>query len=162
MLRSDSQVRKPLIIFLISFTVIFFDYLTKKIIVESVSPFESINVLPFLRIVHVENKGAAFGLFANLGNKIFIGISIIAITLIIIYTLKFVRGKEIYSLPLILGGAIGNLIDRVRLGNVIDFIDVYVGKWHWPAFNVADSALTIGIILFIWSNLRSGELKKSG
>ena len=124
-------------------------------------PFESINILPFLRIVYVENKGAAFGLFASLGNKFFIVISLITIAVIIIYALKFAKGLEIYSFSLILGGASGNLIDRLMIGKVIDFIDVFIGKWHWPAFNVADSALTVGIGLFILINIIPNKAKGS-
>ena len=66
-----------------------------------------------------------------------------------------------YALSLILGGAVGNLIDRLTKGKVIDFIDVFVGNWHWPAFNVADSALTVGMILFLWANLRHIKREKT-
>jgi signal peptidase II len=69
------------------------------------------------------------------------------------YLLKLPVGLELYSLSLVLGGAAGNLLDRIIFGKVIDFIDIYVNDWHWPAFNVADSALTVGITLFIISNL---------
>jgi signal peptidase II len=110
-------------------------------------------VLPFLNIVHVENRGAAFSLFSDLGNNVFIAISFIAICFIIIYLSRIRKGLELYALSLILGGAVGNLLDRIRIGKVIDFIDVFVGKWHWPAFNIADSALTVGIVLFLWANL---------
>jgi signal peptidase II len=133
------------------------DFITKKIILANVMMHESINVLPFLRIVHVENEGAAFGSFTNLGNNVFIIISIIAIIFILIYISKVHQKLEFISLSLVLGGAIGNLLDRLQTGKVIDFIDFYVGKWHWPAFNVADSALTVGIILFIISNLKHGR-----
>ena len=147
-------MNKGLLAAIISSTVVLLDYLTKSIIVAKVSRFESIKVLPFLQIVHVENEGAAFGLFSTLGNSIFIIISIIAIFVIIIYLLKLGKGLEFFSLSLILGGAAGNLIGRIKVGKVIDYIDVYAGKWHWPAFNIADSALTIGIILFLCSNLK--------
>jgi signal peptidase II len=116
-------------------------------------PYDHINVFPFLRIVHIENKGAAFGLFSQFGNNIFILISICAIICIVIYIIKLPIGMELYSMSLIMGGAAGNLIDRVRSGKVIDFIDLYFKGWHWPAFNVADSALTVGIILFIVTTL---------
>ncbi|MDH4027548.1 MAG: signal peptidase II [Nitrospirota bacterium] len=148
-------MNKKTIIALISSLVILSDFITKKIIVSKVMFYEHIDVLPFLRIVHIENKGAAFGMFSNLGNHIFIIISLIAIFFIIMYLLKIPKGLELYSLSLILGGAIGNLLDRLKTGKVIDFIDVYVNHWHWPAFNVADSALTVGIIMFIWSNFIS-------
>ena len=144
-------------IVLISSLVVLLDYFTKKQIVANVMHYDRIKVLPFLNIVRVENKGAAFGLFLGLGNNIFIAISIIAIAVIIIYLSRISKGLEVYALSLILGGAAGNLIDRVLIGKVIDFIDVFVGKWHWPAFNVADSALTVGIIFFIISTLLHGR-----
>lgn len=134
--------------------VIFVDYITKKAIETYIQPHEVINVLPFLRIVNVKNTGAAFGILPNLSNNIFIFLSIVAVILIIIYILRTFKRLEVFSLSLVLGGAIGNLIDRVTIGKVIDFIDFFVNKWHWPAFNVADSALSIGIILFLWSNIR--------
>jgi signal peptidase II len=150
-------MRKGMYISFIAFFVVIIDVLTKRAIIANVMPYENINILPFLRIVYIENKGAAFGIFSNLGNNVFIAISIIAIIVIIVYAFRFAKGLEIYSFSLILGGAIGNLTDRIMLGKVIDFIDVFVGKWHWPAFNVADSALTIGIALFIMSSIRHGR-----
>ncbi len=153
-------MKKSLLIPVIAILVIFLDVITKAIIVSKVAHHEIIKVLPFINIVHIENKGAAFGLFAGLGNIFFIVISIIAI-LFILYYLKAVQKKmEIISLSLVLGGAVGNLIDRIRIGKVTDFIDFYVNNWHWPSFNVADSALTVGIILFIWVNIfGSGNIK---
>ena len=151
-------MKKSTIITLVVSLVTIFDFITKKIIVAKVMPHDSISVLPFLRIVHVENKGAAFGAFANIGNNVFIIISIIAIIFILIYISKVQKRLELFSLSLILGGAVGNFIDRVRIGKVIDFIDVFVGEWHWPSFNVADSALTVGIIIFLVLNVwQSGE-----
>lgn len=142
------------LISVISSIVIFLDYLTKKIIVSKVMLYESISILPFLNIVHVQNKGAAFSILSNLGNHYFIGISVIAIIAIVGYLIKLSRGLELIALSLILGGAVGNLIDRIQIGKVTDFIDVFVGRWHWPAFNVADSALTVGIILFLIANIK--------
>lgn len=153
-------MRKGIHTFLIASLVITLDFLTKKAIIAKVMPYDKIDILPFLRIVYVENRGAAFGLFSNLGNSFFIAVSIIAISFIIIYAMKTSNKMEAYCLSLIIGGAIGNLIDRLTIGKVIDFIDVFIGNWHWPAFNVADSALTVGITLFIISNIRSGKLKK--
>lgn len=147
---------RKLIIISITSLIIISDFLTKQAVVNNLFPYEMIDVLPFLRIVYVENKGAAFGLFANLGNQIFMAVSVIAIIAIGIYIFLVKKTIEVFSLSLILGGATGNFIDRVRIGKVIDFIDIFVGKWHWPAFNIADSALTIGIIIFLWSNLLRG------
>lgn len=153
-------MNKGALITVISAIVIFLDYLTKKIVVSKIILYESISVLPFLNIVHVQNKGAAFSIMSNLGNKYFIGISIVAIIAIIVYLYKLPKGLELFSLSMILGGAAGNLIDRIMIGKVTDFIDVFVGQWHWPAFNVADSALTIGIGLFLLANIKAGKVTK--
>ena len=153
-------MNKGALIAVISSIVILLDYLTKKIIVTKVMLYESINVLPFLNIVHVQNKGAAFSILSNMGNKYFIGISVIAIIAIVIYLYRLPKGLELVALSLILGGAVGNLLDRISIGKVTDFIDVFVGKWHWPAFNVADSALTIGIALFLIANIIHGKETK--
>ena len=134
---------------MVSTLVMVLDLVTKRAIIAKLMPYESIRVLPFLNIVYVENKGAAFGMFANLGNNFFIAVSFIAIAAILFYMSKIPKGLELFSISLIFGGAVGNLIDRVMIGKVTDFIDFYIGAWHWPAFNVADSALTIGITLFI-------------
>ena len=147
-------MKKSVLITLVPTLVMVLDYVTKRIIVAKLAPYESISVFPFLNIVYVENKGAAFGMFASLGNSFFIAISVIALVSILFYMSKIPKGLELFSISLIFGGAVGNLIDRVLLGKVIDFIDVFVGTWHWPAFNVADSALTVGIILFIISTLK--------
>jgi signal peptidase II len=128
---------------LISIIILIFDQATKFVIVRTISIHEVVNVLPFFQLVNVRNEGAAFGLFQSLGNTFFIVISIGAISVISYLMLK--AKDERLALSLILGGAIGNFVDRVRIGYVIDFIDLYVGRYHWPAFNVADSALTVGI-----------------
>ncbi|MBI4837738.1 MAG: signal peptidase II [Nitrospirae bacterium] len=142
---------------IISASVIILDYITKQAIVEYVTPYESIDLIPFLRIVHVRNPGAAFGLFSGLSNYVFIAIYLAAMSLIIIYALKSLHGLELFASALIIGGATGNLIDRLTVGKVIDFIDFFISDWHWPAFNVADSALTVGIIIFLIANLSAGK-----
>ncbi len=155
--QSTNGLGKGGIAIIICALVIMADIITKEIIVSSVSLYERISVLPFLNIVHVQNKGAAFGIFAGLGNKYFIGIAIIAMIFIVVYLVKAPKGLETYALSLVLGGAIGNFIDRVRIGKVTDFIDVFVNDWHWPSFNIADSALTVGIALFILSSFITGR-----
>src|SRR4030067_2083660 len=154
MSRGIDILKKKLFPFLVFSSVVLLDYITKKLIEIYVKPHEVITVFPFLRIVNVKNTGAAFGLFANLGNNIFIIISLIAIILIILYLLRTDDELETLSLSLILGGAMGNLIDRITISQVIDFIDFFIGKRHWPAFNVADSALTIGLFLLLLANIR--------
>ncbi|MDO8281473.1 MAG: signal peptidase II [Thermodesulfovibrionia bacterium] len=150
-------MKKTPFIITIAAIVAILDFITKKMIVATINPSNAIDILPFLRIVLVKNTGAAFGLFASLGNAFFLIITIIAIIFIIVYLIKIPKGLELVAISLILGGAIGNFIDRATIGEVVDFIDFYVGTWHWPAFNVADSALTIGITLFIWANIIGGN-----
>jgi signal peptidase II len=105
------------------------------------------------------NPGAAFGFLANTSETFryffFIGITVLVILLIIYYIVKSESQNMFYviSLTLIFSGAVGNLIDRVRFGAVVDFLDVYVGTAHWPAFNVADSAISIGAVLMIWGTI---------
>ena len=139
---------KPLHVSIIVTAVIVLDQVTKYLVSTYISPFESVEIFPFLHLLFIKNKGAAFGMFRHLGSNFFIGLSFGAI-IIIIYLLK----KSIYSrlgLSLVLGGAIGNLIDRIRFGEVVDFIDVSIGDFHWLAFNIADTSLTIGIsVIFL-------------
>jgi signal peptidase II len=138
-------MKRSVHVLLIVFTVITLDQITKYLVISYIGPFDSVEILPFLHLVSVRNTGAAFGMFRNFGGIFFIGISAVAIIFVIwlIFTSKY----NYFGLSLVLGGAIGNLIDRVRYGKVVDFIDFSVGSFHWPAFNVADSSLTVGIII---------------
>ena len=159
MLQGCNLLKKQSFAPLIASLVVISDFITKRMILKWVTPYESIDILPFINIVHVKNEGAAFGMFSSLGNSIFVIISIVAIIVIIAYLARIKGRMEIFSISLILGGAIGNLIDRLTVGKVIDFIDFFVGSWHWPAFNVADSALTVGIILFFLASIRESNIK---
>ena len=127
------------------------------------SPFDSIPVVPgWLRIIHTENPGAAFGMLAN-GSPLLRGVVLIGIsTLVLIFVASALLGRSgafspaltRLGLALILGGALGNLYDRVVHGAVTDFIEVYHGAWSFPAFNVADSAITVGAVLLFFDLLR--------
>ncbi|MEW6053209.1 MAG: signal peptidase II [Nitrospirota bacterium] len=140
-------------VFLIVVGIVVLDQVTKYWIASSMGPTDSIELFPFLHIVNVRNTGAAFGSFRELGSSFFIIVSGMAIVFVI-----YLLHKRLYNtigLSLILGGAIGNLIDRIAYGQVVDFIDFSVGRFHWPAFNVADSSLTIGIgVIFLTSFLK--------
>jgi len=127
--------------------VVLLDQATKYLARTYINPMESIELLPILNLVSVRNQGAAFGMFRSLGNNFFIAISFAAI-LFMFWVI--VTAKEDYRIfSLLAGGAIGNLIDRLTLGYVVDFLDFTVSGHHWPAFNVADSALTIGITFML-------------
>ena len=146
-------MKKAIAVLLIAGAVLLLDQITKHLIINYLSFSDSIEVFPFLHIVSLRNAGAAFGSFKGFGSGFFIVISLAAILFVINLLIK--RMYNAFGLSLVLGGAIGNLIDRIRYGNVVDFIDFNIGSFHWPAFNVADSALTIGItIMFLTSFLK--------
>jgi len=139
---------------ILSAVVILLDIWTKSLILARIDLHEAIPVIPnFFQLVHVRNTGAAFGLGANASSKlvpILLNVGAIAVfCIVVVYAMRSaVRDRLLQTgLHLILGGAIGNLLDRFRFGYVVDFLDVYVGRHHWPAFNVADSAICIGIAL---------------
>lgn len=136
--------------------IIFFDQLTKLQIMQTMRLHESVTVIPNLfSLTYIRNPGAAFGLLAGSSNAfrmVFFGLtSIFALGLLSTILVRMPEQDWVGRLSVsgILGGAIGNLIDRLRYGEVIDFLDVYVENYHWPAFNVADSAITVGVIFLI-------------
>lgn len=148
--------------------VLLFDQATKVYIDASMPLHDSIAVIPgFFSITHVRNPGAAFGFLAGASplfrNIFFVGVTVAAILLILHYlrTSKAQDRLLAFSLSLILAGAVGNLIDRIRFGEVIDFLDVYVGSHHWPAFNVADSAISVGAVILFIELLRSDKERNS-
>jgi signal peptidase II len=145
--------------------ILLLDQITKFYVDSSMRLHESIPVIQGLfSITHVRNPGAAFGFLADASPLFraifFVAVTVLAIILVVHYIWKS-RAEEprlTFALSLILSGAVGNLIDRVRLGEVIDFLDVYIGSTHWPAFNVADSAISVGaVILFIEITRRGGK-----
>ncbi len=134
--------------------IIILDIWTKALVLARIDLHESIPVIPnFFQLVHVRNTGAAFGIGANASSKLvpfLLNAGAIAVfCVVVVYALRSAVTDRLLQtgLHLILGGAIGNLLDRFRFGYVVDFLDVYVGNKHWPAFNVADSAICIGIAL---------------
>ncbi len=136
--------------FLFLFLVIL-DQITKALVIFFFELYESIVILPFFNITFVVNYGFAFGLFNNPSlNQILVSIVILIIILYFLYMLMKTQDK-IFQLTLIiiLAGAIGNFIDRIHRGFVVDFIDVYIGKFHWPAFNIADSCITVGFVIMM-------------
>ena len=154
-------LNKYLIFAITVFTVILLDQLSKAYINSAMRLHESWVVIEgFMNLTHVRNPGAAFGFLAQTSplfrSLFFVLISLLAIGLIFHYLVK-TRAHQpwlFFALSLVLGGAIGNLIDRLRFGEVIDFIDIYWARYHWPAFNVADSAISLGAVILILEILR--------
>ncbi len=140
-------MKKTAYVLLIVLSVVALDQITKNFIINYLSLSDSVEVFPFLHIINIRNTGAAFGSFKGLGSGFFIVVSLVAILFVINLLRK--RMYNFFGLSLVLGGAIGNLIDRIRYGKVVDFVDFNIGSFHWPAFNVADSALTVGIIIIL-------------
>ena len=148
---------------IISVVVIALDQSTKYAITQSFSLGESLSVTSFFNLVLAYNTGAAFNLFAKASgwqHAFFIAIASGASALIL-YLLRKHAQLILFSfaLSLILGGALGNLIDRILLGHVVDFLDFHVGDHHWPAFNVADSAITVGALLLVWDSFKQPAAK---
>jgi signal peptidase II len=141
----------------ISALVVAVDQLTKYIVGRSFALYESLEVTPFFNLVLVHNRGAAFSFLSSAGGwqrPFFIGIALVAAAWISWLLRKHpTETLFCFALSLILGGAIGNVVDRVLFGAVVDFLDFHVFGWHWPAFNVADSAITVGAALLIWDAL---------
>ncbi len=139
----------------ISGLIVIFDQTTKAVILFTLPLYNSITVIPgFFSITHIRNKGGAFGFLANQSSDLraifFLFASSLAICLIFYFYKNTPKTHSLLAtgFALIFGGAIGNMIDRIRFGEVVDFLDLYIGNLHWPAFNVADSAISIGIIIF--------------
>jgi signal peptidase II len=154
-----------LLLFGVTIIFLVIDQVTKVYIDRFMDLHQSIPVIDgFFNITYVRNKGAAFGFLANTSFRIpfFISVSIVAV-LVILAAFRKLRDDQrlaMLSLALILSGAIGNLIDRVRQGEVIDFLDVYWKTHHWPAFNVADSAICAGVFLLAIDMLAEERRKK--
>ncbi len=134
----------------IAVAVLLLDQATKQLALGKLALHEPVAVAPLLNLTLVYNKGAAFGFLSSASgwqNAFFVVVALIACG-VILYMLRQTKDRLLaVALMLVLGGAIGNLSDRLIYGYVIDFIDVYYQSWHWPVFNIADSAITVGAIL---------------
>jgi signal peptidase II len=142
----------------ITLAVIGVDHLTKWWVSSTLDFHQAVPVLPFFSLVLVHNTGAAFSFLADAGGWqrwFFIAVGIIATVIIVRLLKRHVHEPRLaFPLALVLGGAIGNVLDRVVLGHVVDFLFFHYRSFSWPAFNVADSAITVGAALLIWDSLR--------
>ena len=155
--------------YLISLAIVLLDQFAKLLVVRSMRLGQNIPIVPgFFDLTFVLNPGAAFSLFATMPewvrNPFFILISVAAAVLIVAYRSRYVRENRLasVSLALILGGAIGNLIDRLRYGVVVDFLDAHIYQYHWPIFNVADSAISVGVTLLLLEMLLEWRRERKG
>jgi len=150
--------KKYLILLATVAVTVLLDVITKAYIDSNMSLHESVVVIGgLLNITYVRNPGAAFSFLASASpgfrSVFFLSVTILSIVLVLYYIAKSKTEEPlmIFALSLILSGALGNFIDRVRIGEVIDFIDVHLGAYHWPAFNVADSAITVGACIMLFA-----------
>ena len=147
--------------------VVLLDQISKSAIIRGLELHESVEVISgFFNIVHVRNRGMAFGFMNRPGASdivfyFLLTTSLVALCLLLVWFLKLKKGDDGITpgLSLILGGAAGNLIDRIRFREVVDFLDFYLGQYHWPAFNVADSAITVGTFWVVLNLIFRGSSK---
>ena len=140
-----------LTLFFLFLTLVILDQFTKTLVINFFNLYDSVALLPMINLTFVVNYGFAFGLLNNPSlNQILVSLVILAIIIYFLYLLIKTQDKIFQlTLTLILAGALGNFIDRIFRGFVIDFIDIYIGKYHWPAFNIADSCITVGFVVLM-------------
>ena len=143
------------------------DHLTKYIASSQLVLHAPVEVLPFLNMMLAHNTGAAFSFLSDASGWqrwFFAGFAVVMSAVLVIWLLRLASHERLLAaaLSLVTGGAVGNLIDRIHTGRVVDFIDVHAGEWHWPAFNVADSAITVGVILLLLTSLRGDQEDQGG
>ncbi|MCS5565187.1 MAG: signal peptidase II [Methylococcales bacterium] len=148
--------------FLLSLLVLIVDQVSKVTVASSMHLYESIALVPSFQLTYVHNPGAAFSFLSDAGGWqrwFFIALSSVVSVLISIWLVRLPAALrwQATGLALVLGGAVGNLVDRVLYGYVIDFLDVYYRSWHWPAFNVADAAITIGAVILLVDSFRNPD-----
>lgn len=145
---------------LVAAAILLLDQVSKWTVLEALAPGELRRVLPgFFNLTHVRNRGAAFGLFSEAESTVvlilLVGFSLAALALVLALLWRGVAAWTTgWGLALIFGGAVGNLMDRLRSGSVVDFLDFHLGGYHWPAFNLADSAIVVGAGLLLLEVLR--------
>lgn len=147
--------------------VLILDQLTKIWVMNDMELYQSISVLPFFNLTYVHNYGAAFSFLSDAGGwqRWFFTVIALTVSIVILMWLKQSKKEQVLlpcAFSLILGGALGNLYDRLVYGYVVDFLDFFLGNWHWPAFNLADSAIFIGAALLIIDAFRNNGVKTDG
>ncbi len=148
----------------LSLLALVLDQGSKLLVDSTMSLYQSIPLIPSFNLTYVHNTGAAFSFLSEAGGWqrwLFAGIALSISIGITVWLARLQKQETLLAaaLSLVLGGAIGNLIDRLAYGYVIDFLDVYYGTWHWPAFNIADAAITLGVMLMLAESFGLGRTK---
>jgi len=158
--------RRPWVWIGLAGAVVILDQITKVVLERSLAFGASVPIGPFLDLVHVRNSGAAFSFLAGASGwqrELFIGIGTVA-SIWIVWLIFRSAGERLFcaALALILGGAIGNVLDRIRLGAVVDFLHFHWGPYYWPAFNAADTSIFCGAALLVWDAFRQTRASRGG
>ena len=160
---ADDLRSKYLRLLLIAGLVVALDQLTKAVVLKTMPLYHSTTVITGLfSLTHIHNPGGAFGFLSGTSalvrSVVFLAVSSLAVAMVLYFYHRTPRENPALAagFALIFGGALGNMIDRLRFGKVVDFLDFYIGDSHWPAFNVADSAITVGILIFVFHLLFRG------
>jgi signal peptidase II len=146
---------------LVAAAVLVADQVTKMLVQRSMALHETIDLLPFLALSYVRNTGAAFGVLAaappGVRLPLFVAVTLVAVGALVSLVRRTPADQPVLvgALGAVLGGALGNLVCRLRFGEVIDFLDLHWAAFHWPAFNVADSAITVGVAVILLNGLRA-------
>ncbi len=149
--------------FVLALCVVVVDQATKALVIARIPLYHTVPVIRgFFDLTHLQNTGAAFGVFAAAGSARPLLVTLLAVAVfggVLAWSLAAPPGHRLLqaALALIMGGAVGNLIDRVRFQAVTDFLRFYVDRWEWPSFNAADSAITVGVVLLAWDIWRRPE-----
>jgi signal peptidase II len=150
----------------LAIVAIVLDQVTKLWIVDSIAVGDSVHILPVLNIIHTYNPGAAWSMFANAGGAqrwVFSALAVVVSVMLVFWLRRLTLSTQrllITGLTLILGGAIGNVLDRLRLGHVVDFVQVHWNNSYFPAFNIADSAISIGAVFVVLDALREAQRER--
>ncbi|MFA6162072.1 MAG: signal peptidase II [Methylobacter sp.] len=149
----------------LSLLALILDQASKLAVDGSMKLYQSIQIMPYFNLTYVHNTGAAFSFLSEAGGWqrwFFAGLALVISVVIAVWLARLKKHETMLAvaLALVLGGAVGNLIDRLVYGYVIDFLDVYYQDWHWPAFNIADSAITLGVVLMLAESFGFGRSKE--
>lgn len=148
---------KNMVYLRISALVMIADQISKWLLLKYLVETKEYAILPFFNIVVVHNKGVSFGMFKDLpefvGPWLLSGLAIAICAFFLLWITKVENKMQPAAIALVIGGALGNVVDRLRFGSVVDFLDFHIGNWHWPAFNIADSAVCIGVAILIIHSL---------
>jgi signal peptidase II len=159
------NIRTTMLGLLLGAIAFFFDQLSKAMVLTMIAPLDqpSVTVLPFFNLVLVWNYGISFGMFAGHRQPLILtAMSLVIVAVLLVWMWRNSSTLVSCALGLVMGGAIGNVVDRLRFDAVADFLDFHVAGWHWPAFNIADSCIFIGVVLLCISSMVAPRHNETG